>query len=99
MIDVVLSRSDRYLAVSGSPSFLTEELAVEKAREALAHDGLTPDDWHPRRASNANPPDQVMDRFGDKSGLLFFTNTVQQTRIVLVKLEGQRVFCRTSKAK
>jgi hypothetical protein len=99
VIDVALSRSERYLAVSGSYSSLTEELAVEKAQEALAQDGLTVADWHPRRHSNATAPDLMMDRFDDKSGLLFFTNPVQRTRIVLVRLEDGRVFCQTSKAK
>ncbi len=98
-IDVALSRSDRYLAVSGSASFLSEDLAVEKALEALAQDGLRPGDWHPDPHPNVRVPDQVLDRLGDKSGLLLFTNPVQQTRIVLVKLEDGRVFVRTQKAK
>jgi len=91
--------------LSERPAFLTEELALAKAREALARDGLDPSVWQPQRDGRTTAPDGRTDKFAvrntiDSNRVVFaFTSSTARIRFVSVELDGSRVVCQTSIAK
>jgi hypothetical protein len=83
------------------PKFLTEELAMERARATLARDGLDPAVWQPVPDDRSKAPDGRTDQFLSRNtitpnhGSIMFTNSTG-TRFVSVELDGRRVVCQTS---
>lgn len=86
--------------LSESPKFLTEDLALAKASEAMALDGFDNLTWRPVSESNSTAPDGKRDQYlrrGDStpnSGFLTFTNGEARPRWVYVELNGTRLTCR-----
>jgi hypothetical protein len=82
------------------PNMLTEEIAIEKARETFAEEGYGLENWQLTRAHNppsAAPdgtPDEYFDRFSFRptEGRVHFTDG-ERYRTVQVRLEGDRLVC------
>jgi len=98
-VRVFFSRSVHTFPLPDSPASLTEELALARARDALAADIAEPVRWHPRPAHHATAPDKFMERLGDHAGRFVFTNATDSARLVLVKLDGRTIVCHSSIAK
>lgn len=88
------------------PPFLSEELALAKAREALSRDGYDVAAWLPFRDGRTSSPDGRTDEFMSRNtvrpnrGVIMFTNILAAPpRLVSVELDGSRVICQTSTAK
>jgi hypothetical protein len=83
-----------------APEFLTEELAIEKARITLAKDGYRPEEWQLTRADSppSKAPDGRADKYFDRfsfrptEGRVYFTDG-KRYHTVQVQLEGSRVIC------
>jgi len=86
--------------IEPKPAFLTEELAVEKARETLARDGYELEEW---QVTNADTPrgkapdgkrDVYFERFSFRphAGRVHFRNKTQ-VRTYSVWLDGDRLTC------
>jgi uncharacterized protein (TIGR03067 family) len=79
---------------------LSEDLAIEKARQTFAREGYKPEQWQLTRADM--PPSKAPDGKADKhfdrfnfrptEGRVYFTDG-KQTRTVQVRLEGDWVVC------
>lgn len=88
--------------LSERPAFLTEELALAKARETLMRDGLDASVWQPQRDGRTTAPDGRTDEFAarntiDSNRVVFaFTSSATQTRFVSVELAGNQVICLSS---
>lgn len=88
--------------LSEQPAFLTEELALAKARETLTRDGLDASVWQPQRDGRTIAPDGRADEFAarntiDSNRVVFaFTSSAAQTRFVSVELAGSQVICQSS---
>jgi hypothetical protein len=83
-----------------TPPFLSEKLAVEKARATLAVEGYNVDQWkltNLGQAGRGKAPDGTRDRFlvryQDTYGRVSFANG-KLTRTYDVSLQGSRVVCR-----
>lgn len=98
-VRVFFSRSIHSFPLTDSPALLTEELALARARDALAADVAEAAGWHPRRSNSTAAPDQFMERLDERAGRFIFTNATDSARIVLVKLDGSRIVCHSSIAK
>jgi hypothetical protein len=91
--------------LSEAPSFLTEELALTKAREVLNKAGIDLKVWHAQRDGRTSAPDGRVDEFAARNGNNFnrvvfaFTNGSGATRFVSVELNGKRVVCQASLGK
>lgn len=87
--------------LSEQPKFLTEELAMARARETLTRDGLDVAAWQPVPDERSKAPDGRTDQFLSRNaitpnhGSIMFTNCTG-TRFVSVELDGSRVVCQTS---
>jgi hypothetical protein len=92
-------------APTDRPPFLTEELAVAKAREALALDVSDPDAWVLGADGRTTAPDGRRDEFLSRNGidpnqgLVVFRGPGGQSRGVAVELVGDRVICQSSHGK
>ena len=83
-----------------APPFLTEALALEKARETLARDGFSLDEWPimktdaPKGKTPDGPRDKYFDRFSFRphAGRVHFSNG-KKTRSYDVSLDGDRLTC------
>jgi hypothetical protein len=73
--------------LSEQPKFLSEELAIAKARETLTQDGLTITSWQEVSGSRDITSNRVV---------FMFTNGAASTRFVRVELDGSRVICQSS---
>ena len=88
-----------------SPPFLTEGLALAKARETLTKDGFDITVWQPQRDGRTLAPDGFPDEFAVRNSMnsnrvvLAFTNASASTRFVSVELAGRRVICQSSLGK
>ena len=87
-------------SVDPAPLFLTEELAVAKARETLVLEGYSLSDWQITRAYNPpswapdGTPDEYFDRFvftTNAGRVHFIKGSVYRTYDV--RLEGDRLIC------
>jgi len=87
-------------SVDPVPPFLTEELAVAKARETLELEGYRLSDWQITRAYNPpseapdGTPDEYFDRFSFRPNagrVHFIQGSVYRTYDV--RLEGDRLIC------
>lgn len=83
-----------------TPPFLSEELAVEKARATLAVEGYNVDQWkltNLGQSGRGKSPDGTRDRFlvryQDTYGRISFANG-KLHRTYDVSLQGSRVVCR-----
>jgi len=80
------------LGMSNQPPFLTDDLALRKAFEALAVQGFDTNKWFPATYSRTKAPDGTDDRFlcrnvvDDNSGLIRLTNAEGRYRYVQVSL-------------
>jgi hypothetical protein len=92
--------------LENAPPFLTDELALQKAAEALALD--EPDRrWQPKEDGRTVDPDQKRDKYLCRNGLnpnqgvIFFLQKSEETsgRFVSIKLHGDRVTCQVTKPK
>ncbi len=91
------------------PPFLTDRLAVEKASEAMALDGLDPVDWQPREERRTTAPDGTPDVYllrnsrNTNSGVVFFVDRTRKAAIpergVQVELTADRVTCQVAQPK
>ena len=73
--------------LSEQPQFLSEELALAKARETLTRDGLDITSWQEVGGSRQVTSNRVV---------VMFTNGAASSRFVHVDLEGSRLVCQTS---
>ena len=82
--------------LSERPKFLTEELAIQRARETLVRDGLGAAAWHPV-PDRSSKTDQFLSRntLNPNHGSIMFTNGAE-TRFVSVELDGRQVVCQIS---
>jgi hypothetical protein len=84
------------------PKFLTETLAIEKAKEALKQDGMDPGEWHPVKNGRTRAPDGRIDDYMARAegnpnrGVLLFTGKGRSMQFVAVELQGSHVFCQNS---
>jgi predicted ribosomally synthesized peptide with SipW-like signal peptide len=92
--------------LSESPPYLTEGLALEKARETLRLDGLDNAHWMPHPDGRTKAPDGRTDQFmgrnsiNSNNGVFLFTGgTNEPARFVSVELHGNVVVCRGSVGK
>ena len=84
--------------LAGPTSVLTENIALEKAQNALERDGHSPNEWRLTRANyppSSDPngvEDVFFERFDAGAGRVHFTDG---ERIISysVRLEGDRVVC------
>jgi hypothetical protein len=89
--------------ISETQTFLTEEIALDKAGEALAMEGLSTALWKPyeykRTAAPDGKPDRYLLRYDGKSGAVMFVNATNQMAScsVEIQLEGNRLTCRVFK--
>lgn len=92
-------------ALSDRPPFLTEELAVAKAREAMARDVPDPAAWVLATDGRTTAPDGRRDEFmarnviNPNQGMVVFRGPGGQSRGVSVELVGDRVVCQSSRGK
>lgn len=92
-------------AIYEPPRFLTEELALAKAKDTLSADGYDVAAWQPMRDRRTTAPDGRTDEFMARNGttpnrgVIMFTSTTASVRLVSVELDGSRVVCQTSIAK
>lgn len=87
----LLTTSSHYFAMPEASDALNEEFALEKAREALSHDGYDAAQWHPRRYLDEQGR-QREHRWGSKDSFVFhMTNSVMGMRIVSVVRENGRL--------
>jgi hypothetical protein len=88
--------------LSERPKFLTEELALSYAREALKAEGLNPADWQPVPNGRTHAPDGRVDAYMTRTegtpyrGLLLFTRAGRSPKFVAVELQGKRIVCQNS---
>lgn len=84
-----------------TPKMLSEELAIEKASDAMSQEGFSLDRWHLRKETRAGSlpskapdgtPDNYFERFRPTWGRLHFTDG-KDNRAVQVSLEGNRLTC------
>lgn len=86
-------------------AFLTEELALVKARDALDRDGLGAAAWTPVGDRRSTAPDGRPDEFMARNqtnpnrGVFRFRRGPRETRFVSVELHGDRVVCQTYRGK
>ena len=92
-------------ALADRPAFLTEELAVAKAREAMALDVPDPAAWVLASDGRTTAPDGRRDEFmardgiNPNQGMVVFRGPGGQSRGVLVELVGGRVVCQSGRGK
>jgi hypothetical protein len=88
--------------LSESPSFLTEEMALTKARDTLTRDGIDLAIWQLQRDGRTSAPDGRLDEFAARNTInsnrvvFAFTNGSASTHFVSVELAGSRVICQSS---
>ena len=81
------------------PAFLAEEVALEKARVALARDGYADQNWQPVPDGRTSAPDGRRDVYLARTpgtpnrGSLSFTNPQDQRFFVLLELDGDHLVC------
>jgi len=91
----------RVFELSESPSFLTEKMALAKARDTLTRDGIDLVIWQPQRDGRTSAPAGRADEFAARNMInsnqvvLAFTNGSASTRFVSVELAGSRVICQS----
>src|SRR5688572_23630033 len=94
--------AEHVFELSESPFFLSEEMALAKARDTLTRDGIDLAIWQPQRDGRTSAPDGRVDEFAarntiNSNHLVFaFTNGSASTRFVSVELAGSRVICQSS---
>jgi hypothetical protein len=87
------------------PPFLTEQLAIAKAREALALDVPDPDAWVLAPDGRTTAPNGCRDEFLSRNGInpnqgsVVFRGPGSQSRCVSVELVGDRVVCQSARGK
>lgn len=92
-------------ALADRPAFLTEELAVAKAREAMALDVPDPAAWVLASDGRTTAPDGRRDEFmardgiNPNQGMVVFRGPGGQSRGVSVELVGGRVVCQSGRGK
>jgi hypothetical protein len=92
-------------AVSEPSAFLTEALALAKAREVLALDGLDPSEWQAHPDDRTAAPDGRRDEYLSRNSLnpnrgsVQFRGPKDQVRFVSVELAGGQVVCQSSRGK
>jgi hypothetical protein len=85
--------------LSEHPLFLSEDLALEKARSALVLDGFG-QDYQPVPDGRTSAPNGRQDVYlvrntkNPNDGWLIFTNTTGERLDVSIELTGQRLMCR-----
>jgi hypothetical protein len=95
----------REFTLADRPLFLTEQLALVKARATLALDGLDPADWQAYPDDRTAAPDGRRDEYLSRDGLspnlgsVMFRGPRGQIRFVSVELAGDRVICQSSRGK
>ena len=91
--------------VANPPAFLTEELALAKAREALALDVPDDDEWEVKPDGRSTAPDGRRDEYLSRNtinpnqGSVVFRKPGKPWRSVSVELIGDRVVCQSAQAK
>lgn len=96
---------ERSFEIKDSPMFLTETLALEKARQTLELDGLSSSIWQPRPDGRTKSPDGRLDEFMARNAnspnraTILFTNGTGAGRFVSVELIGGKLVCQTSMSK
>ena len=88
--------------LGAAPPFLTDALALEKARQTLALDGYDLSAWQPVGDDRSSAPDKTPDRYFSRNtldanqGSVLFANRADPNprRIVSIQLKGDRVECR-----
>jgi hypothetical protein len=92
-------------SLAEQPPYLTEELALAKAREALDLDGLDGVNWLPADRGWTTAPDGRVDRFMTRNqdnpdrAVFMFQRGERNTRFVSVELREGQVVCQTYQGK
>jgi hypothetical protein len=85
--------------LASTPAFLTDEIALSKAREALSLDGYDTSAWQPGEDDRSKAPDGTPDRYlvrntlDPNRGSIRFLDKRVDSRYVQVELKGDRVHC------
>ena len=86
--------------IDDPPDFLTNELALAKAQDAMARDGFTDPSWRPndddRTASPDGTPDEhlVRNAINPNDGFILFLNEQEkQRRIVRIEFTEDHISC------
>jgi uncharacterized protein (TIGR03067 family) len=95
-----LPNNSYHYKLLAAPKLLSEELAIEKARQTLAREGYKPEQWRLTRADMppTRAPDGKADKYFDRftfrptEGRVHFTDG-RQTRTVQVRLVDDWVVC------
>jgi hypothetical protein len=91
--------------LSARPKFLTEELALSCAMEALKKDGLDPAEWRPVPDGRTHAPDGRLDAYMARTagtpyrGVLLFTRAGRSPKFVSMELQGSRVVCQNGRGR
>ncbi len=84
------------------PAFLTEDLTLAMAREALSRDGFDPAEWQAIPDNRTSAPDGRQDQFLSRNqinpnqGSVIFRGPGSRARCVSVELVGEQVVCVSS---
>jgi hypothetical protein len=95
----------REFVLSDRPPFLTDELALTKARETLALDVPDPTAWRAHPDNRTAAPDGRRDEYLSRNGLnpnlgtVVFRGPGGQSRFVSVELVGDKVVCQSARGK
>jgi hypothetical protein len=95
--------------ITNPPPFLTDDLAVKTARDALELDGFNVRDWRPREDRRTVAPDGTRDEYLSRNGInpnhgsVTFVDesgaTHPPVRFVHVELIGSRLSCQVVRPK
>ena len=102
---MALTRPNHVFELTEQPAFLTDSLAVEKARQTMTIEGFDPTEWQPKADERTTAPDGARDKFLSRNGInpnsgsILFTRQDGAGRFVHIELDGNRVVCRSSHAK
>lgn len=83
------------------PAFLSDALALEKAKETLELDRLNPNDWVVNGDNRTFSPDGLQDKYlvrnalDPNSGSIMFWGPNHSRRSVDIELRGDKLFCRS----
>jgi hypothetical protein len=102
-----LTGPEHVFELDDAPPFLTDELALSKAAEALALDKFGNGRWEPKEDGRTISPDNKRDKYLSRNALnanqgsILFIDRLENTRarFVSVKLDGNRIICRVTKPK
>jgi hypothetical protein len=92
--------------LENTPPFLTDGVALEKAREAMTQGGFDGTAWQPVEDKRSLAPDNTPDQFLGRNSsnpnrgvIVFVSETDRHAMAVTVCLDGNRVVCQLTRSK